>query len=336
MKVERIKKVETINWFPCEVYREERKLPYHIDRDSYQEAASREEHEKYINDFIDDIYAARPKGYAVVNDNDNFGYMLPEEAEKRHKRMWSRTQLKKLAFGSYKLSNSNKYIAGDYYVIIWSSCDVQYEVKKTTCSGTGSIYTTNIPALKNKSYSLEDYVHDYDVFATNIPGVILYKDYSQANILFTEQNVAEEYLSQVKRGDFSELEKMAVDGYAAIRRLEKAEKDAAEKEEAVSLAKAEAERQAKEAERLSKINKDALPVENLEFGKTYYAIDGDKSTRFIYANLIDGKRFGVKQIWEGSSYDETLNAYMEWVEVVGPVFASWQDVYDYMRLSNPE
>lgn len=333
MKVELIK-VETINWFPCKIYREERKFPYYINRDRYQEGVSKEEHEKNVNVFIDDIYAARPKGYAVVNDNDNFGYMLPEEAKKEHKRMWSKTQLKKLAFGSYKLSNSNKYVAGDYYVIIWSSCDAAYKTKKINCSRSGSIYTTNIPALKNKSYSLEDYIHDYDLFMTNIPGVILYKDYSQANILFTEQDVAEKYLSQVKQGNFSNLEKIVADGWAAINSYEVKEKTRKDSIVERNLAIARQERQKKEAERLSKIDKNMLPVKELEFGKDYYVIDGNNFIRFVYANFINSKRYGVKQIWEGSMYDETLNAYMEWFEITGPVFASWQDAYDYKKLSN--
>lgn len=96
-------------------------------------------------------------------------------------------------------------------------------------------------------------------------------------------------------------------------------------------------REAKEAERLSGVDKDSLVLDknSIIFGNKYYTIINGNVVFFVAAGTHDGCTVGVYQKWSGSLYDEDLSAVMKMflVDDKIQVFATSQDAHDYLSLS---
>lgn len=340
MKVTRIKPV-LHRMFPIRFYKEDReKFPYFIDRDEHMEDVSLEKHEVDFRTFVDGIYENRPKGFAVTCKGNNFGYEKPEEAKAGHRKMFSKTQLLNWANSVHREAHfeEQEYSLEGEYFYLHRDHNVK-DFKMTVGSETNPYSRVCCRDLdgftcKDKYYNPSELIREDNIF-TNEDGVVFLEGYKRPYIFFNKKEVAEKFAAQVNEGNFQELKKMSNDAWSAIQALHATEKR--KREEAIQAGRQERikAREALEAERLSKVNKDSLVLSNdcITQGNWYCAIVDGNVRRFMAAGSHEGTTVGVYQEWSGSNYDETLNAELKWLLVKGPVFSSVDDARDYQKLS---
>ena len=337
MKVTIVTPVEH-RMFPIFFEKENRPVfPFYIRADRRMESTSREQHEADFRSFVDDIYKNRPKGFAVTCDVDNFGYQKPEDARANHKRMFSKAQLLRWAEKAACCFEEKEYsLEGEFYFLSRRENKKPVVVESTKARDRIRCTSVDHIASGTATYCTDEYIRKDNIF-TNGEGVYFLEDYSKPCIFFNSKEIAEKFAAQVNEGNFDELRKLSNDAWSAIQ----AKRAAAKRAEDEAL---EAERQkrikayeAKEAERLSKVDKDSLVLDknSMVFGEKYYTILNGSVRFFMAAGTHNGCTVGVYQEWSGSFYDESLNAEMKMFLVDDKinVFASSQAAHDYQKLS---
>lgn len=341
MRITRIKTVEH-RLFPIKFYKEEdREFPYFIDRDEHMEDISLEKHEADFKTFVDGIYENRPKGFAVTCKGNNFGYEKPEEAKAGHRKMFSKTQLLNWANSVHRGAHfeEQEYSLEGEYFYLHSDHNVE-DFRMTVGSETNPysrVCCRDIDygfTCKDKYYNPTELIRKNNIFICE-DGVVFLEGYRRPYIFFNKKEVAEKFAAQVNEGNFQELKKLSNDAWSAIQALHATEKRAEDEAREAERQERIKAKEALEAERLSKVDKDSLVLSKdyIVLGNWYAAIIDGNIRRFMAAGSHEGTTVGVYQELSGSSYDETLNAELKWFLVEGLVFSSVDDARDYQKLT---
>ena len=336
MKVTKISPVEH-RMFPIFFEKENRPFPFYIRPERKMESVSREQHEADFRSFVDDIYKNRPKGYAVTRDTYNFGYEKPESARANHKKMFSKAQLIRWVEQASGYFEDQVYsLEGEFYFLLRRENKKPVVVKSTEAYNHVRCTSVDGIASGNATYCTEELIRKDNIY-TNGDGVYFLEGYSKPCIFFNSKEVAEKFAVQVNEGNFDELRKLSNDAWSAIQAhcaAAKRAEDEAREAERLGCIKA---REAKEAERLSGVDKDSLVLDknSIIFGNKYYTIINGNVVFFVAAGTHDGCTVGVYQKWSGSLYNEDLSAVMKMflVDDKIQVFATSQNAHDYQKLS---
>ena len=336
MKVTRVSPVEH-RMFPIFYCEENGTFPFYIRPERKMEAISREQHEADFKSFVDHIYERRPKGFAVTCDCDNFGYEKPEVAKANHKRMFSKAQLLKWADRTSNPFEEKEYsLDGEFYYLFRR--DDKKPVTVESAKAYYHIHCTSVDQIAsgNATYYTEELIRKDNIY-TNGEGVFFLEDYSKPCIFFNQKEIAEKFAAQVNDGNFDELRKLSNDAWSAIKAHHAAAKRAEDEAKEAERQRCIKAREAKEAERLSRVDKDSLVLDknSIIFGNKYYTIINGNVVFFMVAGTHDGCTVGVYQEWSGSIYNEDLNAVMKMflIDDQIQVFATSQDAHDYQKLS---